>query len=44
MLEVYRNDQPTGRLFTCEANAVYYISRQEDKDTASYTILPFSPW
>ena len=41
MVEVYRNGEPTRRLFMSEENAQLWIGRQYDG--AAYTVEPFMP-
>lgn len=40
--EVYRNGEPTHRLFLSKENAQHWIDRQVDGE--EYTIMPYAPW
>ena len=43
LFEVWRDGNPTGRLFLSEANAILWLSGHRESG-AQYEIKPFSPW
>ena len=42
ILELYRDGEPTGKLFFTEENAMEYVHKHDDG--AAYETRPFSPW
>ena len=43
LLEVYRDGEPTHKLFLSEENARLWIN-VHGTDGATYSVRPFSPW